>query len=68
VFLCVRAPLGPVSAGVVSQIVRAACTRAGLNESVPTGCGIPPRPGCCGQGRLCCQRHVKTDPGVATEF
>ena len=32
VFLCVRAPLGPVSAGVVSQIVRAACTRAGLER------------------------------------
>jgi site-specific recombinase XerD len=30
VFLCVRAPRGPISAGVVSQIVRAACTRAGL--------------------------------------
>lgn len=30
VFLCVRAPLGPVSAGVVSQVVRTACTRAGL--------------------------------------
>jgi site-specific recombinase XerD len=29
-FLCVRAPLGPLSAGVVSQLVRAACTRAGL--------------------------------------
>jgi integrase/recombinase XerD len=32
VFLCVRAPLGPVSAGVVSQIVRAACTHAGLER------------------------------------
>jgi integrase/recombinase XerD len=32
VFLCVRAPQGPVSAGVVSQIVRAACTRAGLER------------------------------------
>jgi integrase len=32
VFLCVRAPLGPLSAGVVSQIVRAACTRAGLER------------------------------------
>jgi integrase/recombinase XerD len=32
VFLCVRAPLGPVSAGVVSQTVRAACTRAGLER------------------------------------
>jgi integrase/recombinase XerD len=32
VFLCVRAPRGPVSAGVVSQIVRAACTRAGLER------------------------------------
>lgn len=30
VFLCIRAPRGPLSAGVVSQIVRAACTRAGL--------------------------------------
>jgi integrase/recombinase XerD len=33
VFLCVRAPRGPVSAGVVSQIVRAACTRAGLERA-----------------------------------
>jgi site-specific recombinase XerD len=32
VFLCVRAPRGPVSASVVSQIVRAACTRAGLER------------------------------------
>jgi site-specific recombinase XerD len=32
VFLCVRAPLGPVSSSVVSQIVRAACTRAGLER------------------------------------
>lgn len=32
VFLCVRAPRGPVSAGVVSQIVRAACTRAGVER------------------------------------
>jgi site-specific recombinase XerD len=32
VFLCVHAPLGPVSAGVVSQVVRAACTRAGLKR------------------------------------
>jgi site-specific recombinase XerD len=31
-FLCVRAPLGPVSAGVVSQVVRAACTRAGVER------------------------------------
>lgn len=31
-FLCVRAPLGPVSAGVVSQVVRAACSRAGLER------------------------------------
>ena len=31
-FLCVRAPLGPVSAGVVSQVVRAACTRVGLER------------------------------------
>jgi integrase/recombinase XerD len=29
-FLCVRAPRGPLSASMVSQIVRAACTRAGL--------------------------------------
>jgi integrase len=32
VFLCVRAPLGPVSSSVVSQIVRAACSRAGLER------------------------------------
>jgi integrase/recombinase XerD len=32
VFLCVRAPLGPVSASVVSQVVRAACTRAGVER------------------------------------
>jgi integrase/recombinase XerD len=32
VFLCVRAPRGPVTASVVSQIVRAACTRAGLER------------------------------------
>ena len=32
VFLCVRAPLGPVNSSVVSQIVRAACTRAGLER------------------------------------
>jgi integrase/recombinase XerD len=32
VFLCVRAPLGPVNCGVVSQLVRAACTRAGLER------------------------------------
>jgi integrase/recombinase XerD len=32
VFLCVRAPLGPVSSSVVSQIVRAACGRAGLER------------------------------------
>lgn len=32
VILCVRAPLGPVSAGAVSQAVRAACTRAGLER------------------------------------
>jgi len=31
-FLCVRAPRGPINAGVVSQIVRAACTRAGLER------------------------------------
>jgi integrase/recombinase XerD len=29
-FLCVRAPRGPLSASAVSQIVRAACTRAGV--------------------------------------
>ena len=32
VFLCVRAPLGPVNSSVVSQIVRAACGRAGLER------------------------------------
>jgi site-specific recombinase XerD len=32
VFLCVRAPLGPVNSSVVSQIVRAACARAGLER------------------------------------
>jgi len=32
VFLCVRAPLGPLNSSVVSQIVRAACTRAGLER------------------------------------
>jgi integrase/recombinase XerD len=32
VFLCVRAPLGPVTSSVVSQIVRAACARAGLER------------------------------------
>jgi integrase/recombinase XerD len=32
VFLCVRAPLGPVNSSVVSQIVRAACSRAGLER------------------------------------
>jgi site-specific recombinase XerD len=32
VFLCVRAPLGPVSSSVVSQLVRAACTRARLER------------------------------------
>jgi integrase len=31
-FLCVRAPLGPVNSSVVSQIVRAACDRAGLEH------------------------------------
>jgi integrase/recombinase XerD len=29
-FLCVRAPQGPLSASAVSQVVRAACTRAGV--------------------------------------
>lgn len=32
VFLCVRAPLGPVNSSVVSQIVRVACDRAGLER------------------------------------
>jgi integrase/recombinase XerD len=32
VFLCVRAPLGPVNSSVISQIVRAACARAGLQR------------------------------------
>ncbi len=32
VFLCVRAPLGPVNSSVISQIVRGACGRAGLER------------------------------------